>query len=178
MQRRALTAEFIGTGFLLIGVIGSGIMAERLSDDVGLQLLENAAATAGVLYMIIVTFGPVSGAHFNPAVTLADAALGGRRWSTVPSYVVAQIAGGAAGVMIANLMFDLDAVTWSTKERTGGGLWLGEVVAIPWSSSTAQTCAAYGVRCVGSLSSSSAMRRLMAGGGGSSTSSRTSSGGC
>ena len=129
MQRRALTAEFIGTAFLLTGVIGSGIMAERLSDDVGLQLLENAAATAGVLYMIIITFAPVSGAHFNPAVTIADAALGGRRWATVPGYVIAQVAGGALGVIVANLMFDLDAVTWSTKERTGGGLWLGEVVA-------------------------------------------------
>lgn len=129
MNRKALLAEFIGTAFLLIGVIGSGIMAERLSDDVGLQLLENAAATAAVLYVIIITFGPVSGAHFNPAVTLADAALGGRRWGTVPGFLVAQVSGGAVGVIIANLMFDLDAVTWSTKERSGADQWLGEAVA-------------------------------------------------
>lgn len=129
MDRRELLAEFIGTAFLLIGVIGSGIMAERLSDDVGLQLLENAAATAGVLYMIIVAFGPVSGAHFNPAVTLADAAMKQRPWGTVPGFIAVQIAGGAVGVMIANLMFDLDAVNWSTKERSGSELWLAEVVA-------------------------------------------------
>ena len=129
MNRKALLAEFIGTAFLLIGVIGSGIMAERLSDDVGLQLLENAAATAAVLYVIIITFGPVSGAHFNPAVTLADAALGGRRWRTVPGFLVAQVSGGAAGAIIANLMFDLDAVTWSTRERSGADQWLGEAVA-------------------------------------------------
>ncbi|NCG22643.1 MAG: aquaporin family protein, partial [Actinobacteria bacterium] len=71
---RRLLAEFIGTAFLLAGVIGSGIMAERLTDDVGLQLLANAGATVGVLYAIIIMFGPVSGAHFNPAVTLSDAA--------------------------------------------------------------------------------------------------------
>ena len=129
MNRKALLAEFIGTAFLLIGVIGSGIMAERLSDDVGLQLLENAAATAAVLYVIIITFGPVSGAQFNPAVTLADAALGGRRWRTVPGFLVAQVSGGAAGAIIANLMFDLDAVTWSTRERSGADQWLGEAVA-------------------------------------------------
>lgn len=129
MNRKALLAEFIGTAFLLIGVIGSAIMAERLSDDVGLQLLENAVATAAVLYVIIITFGPVSGAHFNPALTLADAALGGRRWGTVPGFLVAQVSGGAVGVIIANLMFDLDAVTWSTKERNGADQWLGEAVA-------------------------------------------------
>lgn len=122
-------AEFIGTAFLLIGVIGSGIMAERLSDDVGLQLLENAAATAAVLYMIIVVFGPVSDAHFNPAVTLADAAIGQRSWRTVPGYLGAQVAGGATGAILANLMFDLDAVDWSTKERSGADLWLAEVIA-------------------------------------------------
>ncbi len=129
MNRRALFAELIGTAFLLIGVIGSGIMAERLSDDVGLQLLENAAATAGVLYVIIITFGPISGAHFNPAVTLAAAALGENEWRDVPGYVLAQVVGGALGAVLANLMFDLDAINWSTKERSGTDLWLAEVVA-------------------------------------------------
>jgi arsenate reductase len=129
MSRRALLAEFVGTAFLLIGVVGSGIMAERLSEDVGLQLLVNAVATAAVLYAIIIAFAPVSGAHFNPAVTLADAALGERHWRTVPAYLAAQVSGGAVGVIIANLMFDLDAVTWSTRERSGADQWLGEVVA-------------------------------------------------
>ena len=116
---RRLLAEFIGTLFLLAGVIGSGIMAERLTDDIGLQLLANAAATAGVLYAIILMFGPVSGAHFNPAVTLSDAALGTRPWSDVAPYIVAQVAGGAVGVIIANLMFELDAVNVSEKVRDG-----------------------------------------------------------
>lgn len=126
---RRLLSEFIGTLFLLAGVIGSGIMAERLTDDVGLQLLANAGATVGVLYAIILMFGPVSGAHFNPAVTLADAALGGRPWPEVAPYVAAQIAGGAAGVMIANLMFELDAVNVSEKVRDGSGQFVGEIVA-------------------------------------------------
>ena len=126
---RRLLAEFIGTAFQLTGVIGSGIMAERLTDDVGLQLLANAAATVGVLYMIIVSFGPVSGAHFNPAVTIADAALGSRPWSDVGPYIVTQIAGGAVGVIAANLMFDLDAINVSDKVRDGGGQYLGEVIA-------------------------------------------------
>ena len=104
---RRLLAEFVGTAFLLTGVIGSGIMAERLTEDVAIQLLVNAAATAGVLYVIILEFGPVSGGHFNPAVTIADATLGGRPWSSVGPYVVAQIAGGAAGVVTANVMFEL-----------------------------------------------------------------------
>ncbi len=126
---RRLLAEFIGTLFLLIGVIGSGIMAERLTDDVGLQLLANAGATVGVLYAIIVMFGPVSGAHFNPAVTLADAALGRRPWADVAPYVAAQVAGGAIGAMIANLMFELDAINISEKVRDGSGQFIGEIVA-------------------------------------------------
>ena len=116
---RCLLAEFIGTAFLLAGVIGSGIMAERLTDDVGLQLLANAGATAGVLYAIIIMFGPVSGAHFNPAVTLSDAAF----------YIVAQVTGGSVGVMVANLMFELDAITISDKVRDGSGQYIAEVVA-------------------------------------------------
>ncbi len=128
-MNRRLLAEFIGTAFLLTGVIGSGIMAERLTDDVGLQLLANAGATVGVLYAIILMFGPVSGAHFNPAVTLSDASLGSRPWSDVAPYIAAQLAGGAVGVIAANLMFELDAVNMSEKVRDGGGQYLGEVVA-------------------------------------------------
>lgn len=126
---RRLLAEFIGTLFLLAGVIGSGIMAERLTDDVGLQLLANAGATVGVLYAIILMFGPVSGAHFNPAVTLADAALGHRPWSDAAPYIAAQVAGGAVGVIVANLMFELDAINVSEKTRDGSGQFIGEVVA-------------------------------------------------
>ena len=132
-SRRALTrrllAEFVGTAFLLMGVIGSGIMAERLTEDVGLQLLANTAATVGVLYAIIVMFAPISGAHFNPAVTLADTMLGNRPWSEVPPYVGAQILGGAVGVIVANLMFELDAINVSDKVRDGSGQYIGEVVA-------------------------------------------------
>ena len=128
MTRRML-AEFIGTAMLLAGVIGSGIMAERLTGDVGLQLLANAAATAGVLYAIILMFGPLSGAHFNPAVTIADAALGTRPWREVGPYIVVQIAGGASGVIVANLMFELDAINMSEKVRDGSGQYIGEVVA-------------------------------------------------
>ena len=126
---RRLLAEFLGTAFLLAGVIGSGIMAERLTDDVGLQLLANAGATVGVLYAIILMFGPVSGAHFNPAVTLADILLQKRPWSDFGPYVAAQLIGGAVGVMAANLMFDLDAINVSEKVRDGSGQYLGEVIA-------------------------------------------------
>ncbi len=127
--RRRLLAEFIGTAFLLAGVIGSGIMATNLTTDVGLQLLANAAVTVGVLYVIIVIFAPLSGAHFNPAVTIADAWQGNRPWSDVGPYIATQIAGGAVGVILANLMFELDAVEWSTKARDGYGQYIGEAVA-------------------------------------------------
>ena len=127
---RKLVAEFVGTALLLIGVVGSGIMAERLSPtDVGLQLLQNAAATAGVLYAIILMFGPASGAHFNPAVTVADWVLGDFPGRRIAPYVAAQVAGAVVGTVLANLMFDLGAVDWSTKDRSAGHLWLGEVIA-------------------------------------------------
>ena len=130
MLSRKLVAEAVGTALLLIGVVGSGIMAERLSPtDVGLQLFQNAAATAAVLFAIILMFGPVSGAHFNPAVTLADWALGDFPRRLIIPYVAAQMAGAVVGTMLANLMFDLDAVNWSTKDRSAGHLWLGEVIA-------------------------------------------------
>lgn len=128
LARQAL-AEFVGTAFLLAAVVGSGIMAENLSDDVGLQLLANAFATAGVLTALILALGPASGAHFNPAVTLADRALGGVDNITTVAYLVAQVAGGIVGVIIANLMFDLDAIDWSTKDRSAGHLVFADGVA-------------------------------------------------
>jgi arsenate reductase len=114
---------------LVATVIGSGVMATRLSDDVGLQLLENAAATAGGLVALILAFGPVSGAHFNPVVTLADRVFGGITTLGACTYVAAQVAGGAIGAVVANLMFSVDAIELSTHHRSGGGLWLAEVVA-------------------------------------------------
>src|SRR4051794_13782279 len=127
---RRLVAEALGTGFLVIAVVGSGIMASRLSpDDVGLQLLENAAATAGALIALILMFGAVSGAHFNPVVTLVDRLAGTLTTRDSACYVAAQVIGGCLGTMVANLMFELPAVEWSTKARSSGALWLSEVVA-------------------------------------------------
>ena len=129
LPRRAL-AEYLGTALLVTVVVGSGIAAQRLSpDDVGLQLLENAAATAGGLVALILALGPVSGAHFNPVVSAVDAWFGGLDHRDLPAYVAAQVAGGISGAVLANLMFELDPVTWSEKTRSSGGLWLGEVVA-------------------------------------------------
>jgi arsenate reductase len=129
LPRRAL-AEFCGTAFLVAVVVGSGIAAARRSPgDTGLQLFENAAATAGGLVALILAFGPVSGAHFNPVVSLADAFFGGLDRRDLPAYIAAQVAGAIAGSIVANLMFELDAVSWSTHSRSAGGLWLGEVVA-------------------------------------------------
>jgi arsenate reductase len=128
--RRAF-AEFVGTGLLVAVVIGSGIMAAQLSPgDVGLELAENAAATAAGLAVIILLVGPVSGAHLNPVVSLVDWALGGRRGGRdLAAYVAAQVTGGIGGAVLANLMFALPPVTISQHDRTGGHLWLGEVVA-------------------------------------------------
>jgi glycerol uptake facilitator-like aquaporin len=129
LQTAPLLAEFVGTAFLLAGIVGSGIMAEQLSDDVGLQLLQNAFATAGVLVALILAFGAASGAHFNPAVTLAARLFGDLDTRTALAYVVAQISGGIIGVVAANVMFDLDAVHWSTKDRSSPNLIFAEVVA-------------------------------------------------
>ena len=134
LARRAL-AEFLGTGLLVAVVVGSGIMAQRLSPtDTGLQLLENSTATALGLAALILIFGPVSGAHFNPVVTFADYTLGrksggGPDARTVAVFIPAQIAGGIGGAILANLMFALPAATASTHSRSAGHLWLGEVVA-------------------------------------------------
>lgn len=128
--RRCVVAEAVGTGLLVTVVVGSGIFAERLSPgDDGLQLLENSAATALGLMALILAFGPVSGAHFNPVVTLADRLIGGLSTTRAAAYVVAQVAGGCAGTVLAHLMFDLPAVEWSDHGRSGAGLWLGELVA-------------------------------------------------
>ncbi len=129
LGRRAL-AEFIGTAFLVMAVIGSGIMASRLSPgDAGLELFENAVVTGAALVAIILGVGSVSGAHLNPVITLLDRTLGGMRSSEAGAYIGAQFAGGVVGAMIANLMFGQPAVEVSTQVRSGGGLWLGEAVA-------------------------------------------------
>ncbi|HZQ79511.1 MAG TPA: MIP/aquaporin family protein [Acidimicrobiia bacterium] len=127
---RQATAEAVGTALLVAVVVGSGIFAQRLSPgDAGLELLENSIATGAGLAALILAFGAVSGAHFNPVVSLADRVLGGLTNRELAVYVPAQIAGGCAGAMVANLMFDLPAVTLSHHARSSGGLWLGEVVA-------------------------------------------------
>ena len=127
---RRLLAEFVGTLLLVTVVVGSGIAAQQLSPgDTGLQLLENAVATAGGLVALILALGPVSGAHLNPVVSAADAWFGGLRWRDVPVYAGAQVGGAIVGAVVANVMFELDAVSWSTHARSSSGLWLGEVVA-------------------------------------------------
>lgn len=127
---RRLAAEALGTALLIVAVVGSGIAASRLSaDDVGLQLLENAAATTGALIGLILMFGAVSGAHFNPVVTLLDRALGTTTARESALYIAAQVVGGCAGTVLANVMFELPVVEWSTTERSSPALWLSEVVA-------------------------------------------------
>ena len=127
---RRLVAEACGTAFLMVAVIGSGIMASNLSPgDVGLQLLENAAATAGALVGLILMFGAVSGAHFNPVVTLVDRSFGTISTRDTSLYIGAQVVGGCAGAIVANVMFELPALELSTKERSSPALWLAEVVA-------------------------------------------------
>ena len=130
LLRRRLLAEFVGTAFLVTAVVGSGIAAQRLSPgNLGLQLLENAAATAGALVALILALGPVSGAHLNPVVTLVDRVFGGLGNTDAAGYVVAQVTGAGVGAVVANLMFQLSAVEWSTRTRSSGALWLAEVVA-------------------------------------------------
>ena len=127
---RRLAAEFLGSAFLAAIVIGSGIAAQRLSpSDTGLELLENSAATAAGLFAVILMFGPVSGAHFNPVVSLADAALGGMSWRDALAYLPAQVAGCVTGAVAANLMFAEAAVSISAKHRASGAHALSEVIA-------------------------------------------------
>jgi arsenate reductase len=132
---RRLLAEFVGTALLVTAVVGSGVMATTLSPhDVGLQLLENSVATAFALGALILTFGPVSGAHLNPIVSVADWFLG-RRTGTgltgpdLAGYVAAQITGAITGAVLANVMYALTPVTFSSRDRGAGHLWIGEVVA-------------------------------------------------
>ncbi len=127
---RRLLAEFIGTAALLAAIVGSGIHAQRLTDDVGLQLTINVIGTAGALTALILALGPRSGAHFNPAITIADRVLGGMTTAAAALYVMAQLIGAFVGVIVANLMFELGAVEQSENVRSGGGIFLGEAVAM------------------------------------------------
>jgi glycerol uptake facilitator-like aquaporin len=132
LLRRGL-AELLGSGLLVAAVVGSGIAAQRLTADPGLRLLENSIATAAALPVLILIFGPISGGHFNPIVSLADWALGRRHGKGLPLgevtiYSAAQIAGAISGALLANAMFG-QREGWSTHHRSGGHLWLGEVVA-------------------------------------------------
>jgi len=135
LRWRRMFAEYLGTALLVTAVVGSGVMATTLSpNDVGLQLLENSIATALALGALILIFGPISGAHFNPLVSAADWVLGRRAGTGLPArdlagYALAQILGAISGAILANAMFGLRAIEFSTKHRTGAHLWLGEVVA-------------------------------------------------
>ncbi|MGO9489607.1 MAG: aquaporin [Solirubrobacteraceae bacterium] len=127
---RRLLAEFLGSAFLAALVIGSGIAAQTLSPgDVGLQLFENAAATAAGLFAIILMFGPVSGGHFNPVVSLVDASFRGLSWRAALAYVPAQIAGCITGAVVANGMFELAAISLSTHHRATSAHLFSEVIA-------------------------------------------------
>lgn len=129
-RSRRLLAEGLGTGLLLATVIGSGIMGAKLAGgNVALALLANTLATGAILVVLILIFGPVSGAHFNPAVTLAFALRGELAWGDLFPYVMVQLAGAVAGVWIAHAMFELPVWQLSTTVRSGSGQWLAELVA-------------------------------------------------
>lgn len=127
---RRLVAEALGTAFLLAVVIGSGIMAERLcGGNVAIALLANTLATGAGLVALILTFGPISGAHLNPVVTLADASQGGVRWREAPAYIAAQVSGAFFGAAVAHVMFAEPLFSASTHARSGIAQWVGEFVA-------------------------------------------------
>ncbi len=129
LARRAV-AEGLGTTFLLVAVVGSGIMGERLAGgNVAIALLANSIATGGALVALILTFGPISGAHFNPVVSLADASQGGLRWRDVPAYIAAQLLGAIAGVAGAHLMFGLPPFSAATHVRAGAAQGFSEFIA-------------------------------------------------
>jgi arsenate reductase len=129
LARRA-SAEAVGTALLVAVVVGSGIAAQRMSpNDTGLQLLENALATGAGLVALILAFGSVSGAHFNPVVTLADRILGGTTTRDGCVYAIAQVIGACVGCIVANVMFNLAAINVSTHTRSSGSLWFSEAVA-------------------------------------------------
>jgi glycerol uptake facilitator-like aquaporin len=124
-----LIGELVGSGLLIVAVVGSGIMAQSLSSDNGVQLLANTGATVGALYVLILMLGPISGAHFNPLVSLVATLRGTLPWRQLPSYLTVQVIGACLGTAVANLMFDSGVWSWSNKVRDGAGIWLGEVVA-------------------------------------------------
>jgi glycerol uptake facilitator-like aquaporin len=127
---RRVVAEFLGTLFLVAAVIGSGIMAERLAGgNIALALMANTIATGAALVALIVTFGPISGAHFNPVVSVMDALERGLRWDECACYVAGQIAGGVSGAFVAHLMFDLPLVSLSRHARNGPSQFFSEFVA-------------------------------------------------
>ena len=130
MNARAIISEFVATEMLLLAIVGSGIMAERLcGGNTGLALLANALATGGALIALILAFGPVSGAHMNPVVTLADASVGGISWKLVAPYIAAQLAGALAGTALANGMFGLPLFFASHHVRSGAPMLISEFVA-------------------------------------------------
>lgn len=124
-----LGAEALGTAVLLAAVVGSGIMAQTLTGDIALALLANTIATGAILYVLITVFGPISGAHFNPAVTLAMALRGRIGWPRAGVFILVQILGALAGVALAHLMFELEVIQFSARMRTGPAQWLSEAVA-------------------------------------------------
>jgi glycerol uptake facilitator-like aquaporin len=126
---RRLAAEALGTAILVATVVGSGIMADRLSDDAAVSLIGNTLPTGAILVVLIATLGPISGAHFNPAVTLVFAIRRELGANAALAYVVAQIAGGIAGTLLAHAMFELPILQFSTTVRTGAGQWIAEAVA-------------------------------------------------
>lgn len=143
--RLAALAEFTATAFLLIAVVGSGIAAERLSGgNVGLALLANALATAAALFVLILAFAPLSGAHMNPAVTLTAAIAGGFSWKMAPVYAAAQIAGAIAGTLLSHAMFDVPVFEISTHVRSGVGQWLAEAIATGGLLGVVWGCMTYG----------------------------------
>ena len=127
--RRRLAAEALGTAILVATVVGSGIMATKLTKDVGLALLGNTVPTGAILVVLILIFGPVSGAHFNPAVSLVMAQRSTMPWREVAPYVAAQVIGGIAGSLIAHLMFEMPVWQASQTVRAGGAQWFAEFVA-------------------------------------------------
>jgi glycerol uptake facilitator-like aquaporin len=130
MRSRTLVAEGLGTAFLLAAVVGSGIMAQRLAGgNEAIALLANTLATGAILVVLILVFGPLSGAHFNPAVTLVFALRGELPWPRVASYIAAQVAGAIIGAFAAHLMFDIPVLQLSAKVRSGAGQWLAEGIA-------------------------------------------------
>lgn len=126
---RRLAAEALGTGLLVATVVGSGIMADRLTDDVALALLGNTLPTGAILFVLITLLGPISGAHFNPAVSLVMAVQGQLGWGMAGLYGLAQVAGGVAGTVVAHLMFEAPALVMGVQARSGVAQWLSEGVA-------------------------------------------------